>query len=86
MPLFDWDSPDPASVYCRSFWGPRLLVYMAVTVPLTFFTFTVWSLWLYVRYVRRRRRQDEARIHLNRGVIRPEVSVLAKRDMSIPDS
>ena len=65
IPLFDFNNTDAPAMYRQSFWGPRLTLYLAITVPLMLLTFAVWGLWLYVRHVRSRRRMEVVRIQLN---------------------
>ena len=72
IPLFDWDAPEMRLMFRRSFWTPRLMVYLALTVPLTVLTFALWGSWVYFQHVKNRKRRDDARGQLDRGTRTPE--------------
>lgn len=82
MPLFDFDAASLRDVYRQSFWGPRLLGYAVVTVPLMMLTFAICSLWLYYQRLQRRKQRYGAQTQLNRGLKVTELDALAKRRIS----
>ncbi|KAL9622121.1 MAG: hypothetical protein Q9160_003464 [Pyrenula sp. 1 TL-2023] len=82
IPLFDFDATSPGNIYRQSFWGPRLLVYAIVTVPLMMLTFAVCGLWLYYQSFQRRKQRYGAQTQLSRGLKVTELDALAKRRMS----
>lgn len=82
MPLFDFEATSVGYIFQQSFWGPRLLAYAAVTVPLMVLTSAVCGLWLYYQNVQSRKQRSKAQSQLDRGLKVNELDALTKRRMS----
>ena len=45
IPLFDWDATSTHIMYRSSYWRPRAIMFLAITLPLMLLTFASWGVW-----------------------------------------
>jgi len=85
MPLFDWQEPNGPNLGIwqnRAIWGPRLMAFATVTIPLMLFTFAVWGLWIFMQGLQGRRQRLEAEAHLSGTLKYTELMRLGEVRMS----
>ena len=83
MPLFDWGS-DVSNNQAENIaiWGPRLGLFLAVTLPLMLLTFLTWVLWMWRQREERNHQFTTTHVQLDSGVLPSEVRALALKQMS----
>lgn len=79
IPLFDWDAENYDQIFRREYWSPRLVAYLAVTIPLMTVTFSIWALWLLITNIRDKKRTSMVRNQLGIGAIQDEAHALAQK-------
>ena len=60
--------------------GPSAIVYLAVTLPLTLLTFSIWGMWLLLQRNKKSDQIATAQAHLAQDM--PEVMALARKRVS----
>ncbi|KEF56270.1 uncharacterized protein A1O9_07851 [Exophiala aquamarina CBS 119918] len=86
MPLFDWQEPNLEIWQSRAIWGPRLMTFATVTIPLMLLTFAVWGFWIFKQGMQRRRQRKEADVHLRGTLKHTELMRLGELRMSSSSS
>lgn len=83
IPLFDWTASSPHDMYRSSYWAPKLVMFVALTLPLMSITFGTWGFWCLVHQIRRRRNIALAQAQLHRSTFENETSALLLKRRSV---
>lgn len=84
IPLFDWDATSTHIMYRSSYWKPRAIMFLAITLPLMLLTFASWGFWHLLHKGRRKKSVVSAQRQLDQADSTDESRVLSSKRHSFP--